>query len=307
MNRSQNPAAAAGDSLDDFAPERSGAALRLSLLVADRGALVGTILVALIGLIALFAPWLAGDPTAQSIVNALRPPSSANWFGTDEFGRDILSRVIWGTRPAMLVGLLSVLVSMGIGMPLGMLAGYRGGWIDTTISGFVDIMLSFPSLLLALMVVTLIGSSMTVLIFAIGVAHVPIFIRLARGSTLVIRELDYVAASRSFGGRQWHILLRHIFPNIVGPLIVMATLSIAGAIREEAALSFLGLGIQPPQPSWGNLIRDGVAEILQAPWLALIPGLVLTVSVLAFNIVGDATRDILDPRDLAASASRKGL
>ena len=280
--------------------------LRLGLLVADRSALAGLLIIVFIALVALLAPWIAGDPTEQSIAHAFAPPSMTNWFGTDEFGRDVLSRVIYGTRPALCVGVLSVFVSIVLGMPLGILAGYRGGWIDTVVSGFVDIMLSFPSLLLALMVVTLVGSGMGVLVLAIGIAHVPIFIRLARSSTLIIRELDYVTASRSFGGRQFHILLKHIFPNAVGPLIVMATLSIAGAIREEAALSFLGLGIQPPEPSWGNLIRDGVTTILEAPWLALIPGLCLTFAVLAFNLMGDSVRDILDPRDLSASAVKKG-
>jgi ABC-type dipeptide/oligopeptide/nickel transport system permease subunit len=275
------------------------------MLVADRGALTGLIIIGLIVLIALIAPWIANDPTGQSIVNALKAPSGQYWFGTDEFGRDIFSRVIYGTRPALLVGLLSVLVSVAIGVPLGMIAGLRGGWIDTGVSSAVDTMLSFPPLLLALMVVTLVGSSTPVLVMAIGIAHVPIFVRLARSSTLLIRELDYVAASRSFGGRDLHILAQHVFPNIVGPIIVMATLSIAGAIREEAALSFLGLGVQPPNPSWGNLIRDGVTTILEAPWLALIPGLCLTVSVLAFNILGDSVRDLLDPRDLASSALKK--
>lgn len=284
---------------------RRATLVRLQMLVADRGALSGLIIIGLVLLIAVFAPWIAADPTAQSIVNALKPPSARFWFGTDEFGRDVFSRVIYGARPALLVGVLSVLVSVAIGVPLGMTAGLRGGWIDTGVSGVVDIMLSFPPLLLALMVVTLVGSSTPVLVMAIGIAHVPIFVRLARSSTLLIRELDYVAASRSFGGRDLHILTQHVFPNIVGPIIVMGTLSIAGAIREEAALSFLGLGVQPPNPSWGNLIRDGVATILEAPWLALIPGLCLTISVLAFNMLGDSVRDMLDPRDLASSALKK--
>lgn len=287
-------------------PQRRASLVRLQMLVADRGALTGLIIIGLVVLIAALAPWIAQDPTQQSIINALKPPSAEHWFGTDEFGRDVFSRTIYGARPALMVGLLSVLVSVAIGVPLGMIAGLRGGWADTGISAIVDIMLSFPPLLLALMVVTLVGSGLPVLIVAIGLAHVPIFVRLARSSTLLIRELDYVAASRTFGGRDLHILFRHVLPNIVGPIIVMATLSIAGAIREEAALSFLGLGVQPPNPSWGNLIRDGVTTILEAPWLALIPGLCLTVSVLAFNILGDSVRDLLDPRDLASSALKKG-
>ncbi len=300
-------AAAANSDLPDVATApRSSWRARLDLLLADRGACTGLMIIASVVLIALLAPFIAADPTAQSIVHALQSPSAEHWFGTDEFGRDVFSRVIYGARPALFVGLLSVLVSLAIGVPLGMLAGFRGGWFDTTVSGAVDVMLSFPALLLALMIVTLVGSGLSVLVLAIGVAHVPIFVRLARSSTLLIRELDYVAASRSFGAGERHILVRHIFPNIIGPLIVMATLSIGGAIREEAGLSFLGLGVQPPQASWGNLIRDGVTTILEAPWLALIPGLCLTISVLAFNILGDAVRDILDPRDLASSVLKKG-
>jgi ABC-type dipeptide/oligopeptide/nickel transport system permease subunit len=256
---------------------------------------------------AVFAPWIAGyDPTAQSVVNALQPPNADHWFGTDEFGRDIFSRIVYGARPALIVGVLAVGVSMIIGVPLGGLAGFKGAWLDTAITAVVDVMLSFPSLLMALLIVTLVGSSLPVLIFAIGISHVPIFVRLARSSTLLVKELDYVVASKSFGGGDLRIMRKHILPNILGPLIVMATLSVAGAIREEAGLSFLGLGIQPPAPSWGNLIREGVNVILEAPWLALIPGLCLTVSVLAFNIVGDTVRDVLDPRDLSSSASKKG-
>lgn len=281
--------------------------VKLRMLISDPGAGFGVIFIGCLALLAIFAPWIAAqDPTAQSMIDILQPPSGEHWFGTDEFGRDIFSRVIYGIRPAFLVGILSVFVSIMIGVPLGMIAGYRGGWLDTAVTGVVDVMLSFPALLLALLIVTLVGSSLPVLVVAIGIAHVPIFVRLARSSTFLIRELDYVAASRTFGGRDFHILRKHVLPNIVGPLIVMATLSIAGAIREEAGLSFLGLGIQPPDPSWGNLIREGVNVILEAPWLALIPGFCLTVSVLAFNIIGDTVRDILDPRDLISSTTRKG-
>jgi ABC-type dipeptide/oligopeptide/nickel transport system permease subunit len=281
--------------------------VRLGMLFRDPGARLGLAFIVLIALAAVFAPWIAThDPTAQSVVDLLQPPSVEHWFGTDEFGRDIFARMIHGARPALIVGLSSVLVSLLIGVPLGMIAGYFGGWLDTVVASVVDVMLSFPSLLLALLIVTLVGGSLPVLVLAIGIAHVPIFVRLARSSTLQVRRLDYVAASMTFGTSIRKILLVHILPNIIGPLIVMATLSIAGAIREEAALSFLGLGVQPPSPSWGNMIRDGVSVIFEAPWLALIPGLGLTVTVLAFNIVGDTVRDILDPRDFAASASREG-
>jgi ABC-type dipeptide/oligopeptide/nickel transport system permease subunit len=280
---------------------------RMAMLWRDPGARVGMVFIVLMVLAAAFAPWIAAhDPTAQSVMDLLQPPSAEHWFGTDEFGRDIFARIIHGARPALVVGLASVLVSLLIGVPLGMIAGYFGGWLDTVVSSVVDVMLSFPSLLLALLIVTLVGSSLPVLVLAIGIAHVPIFVRLARSSTLQIRRLDYVSASLTFGTSMRKILVVHILPNIIGPLIVMATLSIAGAIREEAALSFLGLGVAPPAPSWGNMIRDGVSVIFEAPWLALLPGLCLTVTVLAFNLVGDTVRDILDPRDFAASASGKG-
>src|SRR5690606_33187947 len=179
----------------------------------------------------------------------------------------------------------------------------RGGHVDLVIVGLVDIMMSFPSLLLALMIVTLVGSGVPVLVLAIGIANVPIFIRLARSSTLLVRELDFVAASRTFGGRDLWGMWHHVMPNIIGPIVVMGTLNIAGAIRAEAALSFLGLGVQPPPATWGNLIREGGDGILTAPWMVLISGFVLALAVLAFTMVGDSIRDILDPRDVTRTTT----
>jgi len=288
-------------------PQASRLSRRAGMLLRDRGATISLAMTGLLAVIAVIAPILAPfDPTAQDVVAALRPPGWQHLLGTDDYGRDILSRMIFGTRPALEVGLLSVMLAAGVGTPLGLLAGYVGGWLDNAISGVVDVLLSFPMLLLAILVVTLAGSGIGTVIVAIGFAQIPIFVRLARGSALVIRELDYVAASRSFGARGFRILRRHILPNAMGPLVVMLTLGIASAIREEAGLSFLGLGVQPPAPSWGNLIRDGVANILDAPWLALFPGLLLTISVLAFNLIGDAVRDILDPRDIVGRAGPRG-
>ena len=267
------------------------------VLRADRTAFFGFfIIVGLIG-VALAAPWIAPyDYTDQHIVHAFEGPSRDFLLGTDEFGRDLLSRIIWGTRPALIVGVLSVLVSIGIGVPIGVVAGYKLGWLDRVVSWFVDIMLSFPSLLLGLMIVTLLGQGIYKVILAIGISHIAQYVRLARGPTMALRNHDFVRATRALGAGDIRITFRHILPNIVGPIIIMGTLSIAGAIRMEASLSFLGLGIQPPTPSWGNMIREGVANILQSPWMALFPGLALTATVLAYNMVGDSLRDMFDPR-----------
>jgi ABC-type dipeptide/oligopeptide/nickel transport system permease subunit len=277
------------------------------LLGGDPGAVAGLLIIVAFLLTGIFAPFIAPyDPLAQDIARGFEISGADHWLGTDEYGRDLLSRIIHGARPALLIGVLSVAVSLGIGVPIGMLAGFSMGAVDRIVGGVVDVMLTLPSLLLALMVVALLGASTGALVIAIGISHVPIFVRLARGSTLVVRSLDYVSQSRTFGAGVPHILFRHILPNISGPLIIVATLSIAGAIREEASLSFLGLGVQPPYPSWGNLIRDGVANVLEAPHLAVLPGVALTLAVLAFNLVGDSLRDMLDPRDLSSSAASRG-
>ena len=269
------------------------------VLRADRTAFFGFfIIIGLIG-VAVLAPWIAPyGYTDQHIIHAYQGPSREFLLGTDEFGRDLLSRMIWGTRPALIVGVLSVLVSIGIGVPIGVVAGYKLGWLDRTVSWFVDIMLSFPSLLLGLMVVTLLGQGIDKVIIAIGISHIAQYVRLARGPTMALRNHDFVRATRALGAGDIRITFRHILPNIVGPIIIMGTLSIAGAIRMEASLSFLGLGIQPPTPSWGNMIREGVANILQTPWMALFPGLALTFTVLAYNMVGDSLRDMFDPRTM---------
>ncbi|MGY4627043.1 ABC transporter permease [Bradyrhizobium sp. USDA 4486] len=278
----------------------------INILALDRNAIVGCLIILGFCFIALFAPLIAPfDPTDQHIIDALKAPNETYWLGTDEYGRDLLSRMIYGIRPALVVGIFSLVVSILIGLPIGLIAGYRLGWFDRVVSWLIDIMLSFPSLLLALMMMTLLGSNMITLAFVIGVSHVPVFVRLTRSSALVARNYDFVTASKSFGASDIRIIRQHILPNVLGPIIVMSSLTIAGAIRDEASLSFLGMGIQPPAASWGNLIRDGVAVILQAPWMAVAPGLALTVSVLAFNMVGDSLRDAFDPRDIASSSNKK--
>ena len=276
------------------------------ILRADRTAFIGFFIIVGLVVIAVLAPWIAPyDYTDQHILQAFKGPTGEFLMGTDEFGRDLLSRIIWGTRPALIVGVLSVLVSIGIGVPIGVVAGYKLGWIDRMVSWMVDIMLSFPALLLGLMIVTLLGQGIDKVIVAIGISHVAQYIRLARGPTLALRNHDFVRAARALGAGDIRITFSHILPNIVGPIIIMGTLSIAGAIRMEASLSFLGLGIQPPTPSWGNMIREGVANILQSPWMALFPGLALTFTVLAYNMVGDSLRDMFDPRVVTKGGSLK--
>lgn len=276
------------------------------ILRADRTAFIGFFIIVGLVIVAVLAPWIAPyDYTEQHILQSFKGPMGQFLMGTDEFGRDLLSRIIWGTRPALIVGVLSVLVSIGIGVPIGMLAGYKLGWIDRMVTWFVDIMLSFPSLLLGLMIVTLLGQGIDKIIVAIGISHVAQYIRLARGPTMALRNHDFVRATRALGAGDFRITFGHILPNIIGPIIIMGTLSIAGAIRMEASLSFLGLGIQPPTPSWGNMIREGVANILQSPWMALFPGLALTFTVLAYNMVGDSLRDMFDPRIVMKGGPQK--
>ena len=275
------------------------------VLKKDKTGLSGFVIILGIIGVAVFAPIIAPYGfSEQHILDPFKGPGSEYLLGTDEFGRDLFTRIIWGSRPALLVGVLSVLVSIGIGVPIGLMAGYKMGWVDRIVSWWVDVALSFPSILLGLMIVILLGPGLVNVALAIGISHVPQYIRLARGPTMALRNLDFVSASKALGATDWRVAFVHILPNIVGPIIIMGTLSIAGAIRMEASLSFLGFGVTPPDPSWGNLIRDGVNNILQSPWMALFPGLALTFSVLAFNMVGDSLRDIFDPR--AILETKKG-
>ena len=271
------------------------------VLKQDKTALSGFIIILGIVAVAILAPIISPyGYSEQHILDSFQGPNASYLLGTDEFGRDLLTRIIWGARPALMVGVLSVLVSIGIGVPIGVMAGYKMGWVDRVVSWWVDVALSFPSILLGLMIVILLGSGLVNVALAIGISHVPQYVRLARGPTMAMRNLDFVMASKALGATDLRIAFGQILPNILGPLIIMGTLSIAGAIRMEASLSFLGFGVTPPTPSWGNLIREGVDNILQSPWLALFPGLVLTFNVLAFNMVGDSLRDMFDPRVMLA-------
>lgn len=259
---------------------------------------LGLLMVALMILGAVFAPLISPfSPSEQFSEYALKGPGSGpHVLGTDEFGRDLLSRVIWGTRVSLQVGLGAVLVGFVIGVPLGILAGFMGGGTEAIILRLTDMLLAFPTLLLALIIVTALGGSMINMILAIGVALTPNFIRLARSLALTIRENDYIMAARAIGSTPVRVMARHVFPNAVSTLMVIATLYIANAIRTEAGLSFLGLGVPPPTPSWGNIISEGRQFIKCCPWLTTFSGLAIMIAVLAFNIMGDALRDLLDPR-----------
>jgi peptide/nickel transport system permease protein len=266
-------------------------------LLRRGGAMFGLAVVAFFVLIAVFAPWIAPhDPLGTSWSAVRAAPSATYLFGADELGRDVLSRIIWGTRASILAGLVSVSISLALGVPIGMAAGYLGRWVDALISRITDAMLACPFLILAIALAAFLGPSLGNAMIAIGIAATPVFVRLARGQVLTVKSEDYVEAARAVGNPPLRILVRHILPNILPPVIVQATLAIAAAIIAEAALSFLGLGQQPPAPSWGSMLNIAQRFLTQAPWMAVFPGLAIFVTVLAFNLLGDGLRDALDPR-----------
>jgi peptide/nickel transport system permease protein len=241
----------------------------------------------------LIAPY---DPTKQSWSAVRKAPSLAHWFGTDEVGRDILSRIIFGTRASLSAGVISVGIAITIGVPLGLLAGYLGGKVDAILGRITDAMLAVPFLILAIALAAFLGPSLGNAMIAIGVTATPLFIRLTRGQTLSVVKEDYIEAARAVGNPGWRIALRHILPNVMPALLVQATLTIATAIIAEASLSFLGLGQQPPAPSWGSMLNAAQRFLTNAPWMAVWPGLAIFVTVLSFNLFGDGLRDALDPR-----------
>ena len=263
----------------------------------NRLALIGLVLVAVLALSALLAPWLAPyDPARQSLIEKRAKPGAKYLLGADEFGRDILSRVIYGSRVALLVGVLSATIAVVGGLVLGMIAGFIGGWLDSLMMRGIEILLAFPYLLLALAIVAALGPGSLNTTIAVGVWGVPAVTRIVRGSVLALRETEYVGAARAIGAPVLALLRRHILPNIVPSLIVYGTLFMANAILLEAALSFLGLGVQPPTASWGLMVSTGRDVLLVAPHVATVPGLAIMLAVLAFNLVGDGLRDALDPR-----------
>ena len=269
----------------------------LRRLFRRKGAVAGLVVIAAFVLLAVLAPWIAPyDPLATSWSLVRKPPSALHWFGTDDLGRDIMSRVIYGARASLVAGAISVGIALLIGVPFGLLSGYRGGFIDALISRITDAMLACPFLILAIALAAFLGPSLGNAMIAIGISATPIFVRLTRGQTMSVKVEDYIEAARAVGNPRWRIALFHILPNIMPALLVQATLSIAAAIIAEAALSFLGLGQQPPAPSWGSMLNAAQRFLTNAPWMALWPGLAIFLVVLSFNLVGDGLRDALDPR-----------
>jgi peptide/nickel transport system permease protein len=286
------PVASSQDELE------SPARRALRRLYKRKGAVIGLVAIATFILLAVFAPLVTPyDPIATSWTLVRKAPSAQHWFGTDDLGRDILTRVIFGARASLMAGLISVTIAISIGVPLGLLSGYRGGFIDALISRITDAMLACPFLILAIALAAFLGPSLGNAMIAIGVSATPVFVRLTRGQVMSVKVEDYVEAARAMGNPRWRIALFHILPNIMPALLVQATLSIAAAIIAEAALSFLGLGQQPPAPSWGSMLNAAQRFLTTAPWMAIWPGFSIFLVVLSLNLVGDGLRDALDPRE----------
>jgi len=261
---------------------------------------IGLILLALVVAAAVLAPWLAPrDPLEQDIVARLQPPSAEYWLGTDSYGRDVLSRLLYGARISLFVGFVSILTAMLIGTSVGIVAGYVGGLFDQIVMGVLDVLLAFPTLLLGLMIAAMLGANLQNLIIAIAVTEIAPFARVARAPTITLREREFVEASRSYGCGPFRIMTRHILPNMISDVVVMSSLWLASAIRTEASLSFIGLGVPPPTATWGGMIREGFENILDAWWLAVFPSLAIFAVVLGLNLLGDALRDASDPRSSA--------
>jgi len=266
-------------------------------LLRRPAAAAGLVAIVFFVALAVLAPVVSPyDPLATSWTAVRKGPSAAHWFGTDEIGRDVLSRVIFGTRASLLAGCVSVSIALALGVPIGLAAGYIGGWVDALISRMTDAMLACPFLILAIALAAFLGPSLTNAMIAIGISATPIFVRLTRAAVLQVKVEDYIEAARAVGNSHLRIALRHILPNVVPPLIVQATLAVAAAVIAEAALSFLGLGQQPPAPSWGSMLNTAKNYIDNAPWMAVWPGLSIFLLVLSFNLLGDGLRDAFDPK-----------
>ena len=264
---------------------------------ANKTSWVGAVLLALIIVMAVLAPWLAPhDPAEQDIIARLQPPDAQYLLGTDAFGRDVLSRIIWGSQISLIVAFASIVVAMLVGGAIGLVSGYVGGRTDMLIMQAMDVLLSFPSLIMGIIVVAMLGPSIANLVFAIALTAIAPFARIARAPTLALKERAFVEAGRALGFSHVRIIFVHILPNITSEVLVMGTLWMATAVRVEASLSFIGLGVKPPTPTWGGMIRDGFENILDAPWLSVYPGLAILALVFALNMLGDGLRDATDPK-----------
>jgi peptide/nickel transport system permease protein len=285
------------DAATEAAPARKRRST-LGKLIRNRSALIGGTIVLAFVLMALLAPILPlADPLKSNFLAVRKPPSELYWFGTDELGRDQVSRLFYGAQTSLLAGIASVAIALGIGIPFGLVAGWYGGWIDAAISRVTEALLACPFLILAIALAAVLGPSLTNAMIAIGLSAVPIFIRLVRGQVISVKAEDFVEGARSVGVPEWLILFRHVAPNTLSPIIVQATLFMAQAIILEAALSFLGLGQQPPSPSWGQMLNVAKNFMEQAPWMSVAPGIAIFLAVLGFNLLGDGLRDALDPKE----------
>jgi len=276
---------------------RSNAQRMLRAFIRNRAAVAGMVLAAVVVAMAVLAPWLAPhNPVRQSAVNRLKPPGPEYTLGTDRYGRDVMSRVLWGSRVSLQVGVGAVVLAIVLGVPMGVVAGYKGGRYDQLLMRLADVLLSFPTLVLGLIILALLGPGLWKMILTIGIVIAPKFARMARGPTMSLRETEFVMAARANGSSDLRIMVVHIMPNVIGDVMVVSTLWLATAIRTEANLSFLGLGVAPPTPSWGNMVREGIDFLGTAPWLAIVPAVAIFVAILAFNMIGDGFRDVADPR-----------
>lgn len=277
----------------------------LDALLANRLAVAGLLVLAVLVFVGIFGVRIAPYEINEiNIAERLQPPSGTHWFGTDDLGRDVFSRVVVAARVSLQVGFIAVGFALFLGVPIGLVAGYYRGWIDAVLMRTMDVLFSFPAILLAIAILAVLGPGIGNAMIAIGLVYTPIFARITRGSVLVAAEEVYVRAARSLGARDGRIIFRHILPNVMAPIIVQTTLSLAFAILSEAALSFLGLGVQPPNPAWGRMLSEGRNFFSQAPWMGIFPGLAILVTVMAFNFVGDGLRDALDPKQKSVIESR---
>ncbi|MFG6114615.1 nickel transporter permease [Halobacillus sp. MO56] len=293
-------AEAKADQIDPALKKKKNSSLwldSLSRVVKSKTSLIGLIIISLLIIIAAFAPQIAThSPTDQSIIDRYQAPSAEHWLGTDELGRDIFSRIVHGSRITIQIGVITVGISMIVGVFLGAVAGFFGRWVDQIIMRLIDIMMAFPSILLAIALVAVLGKSLTNAMIAVGIVGVPHFARIVRSTVLSVKETEYIEASRVIGAKNGRILFSHVLPNCLAPIIVQATLTIGTAILDAAGLSFLGLGAQPPLPEWGAMLSDGRSALQTAPWVVMFPGFAILLVVLGFNLLGDGLRDALDPR-----------